>query len=284
MRYTAPRMVLPSRAIPVCKDAGISCCALKINNKHIENKMKKTLIALLALGTAAVASTEMFDAATKTATIALTFDVEALESISDVNFAGDVATKPNFFMFAGSWAGGDAGSLGLANNGSSGNDTSGLWGSWVKGANSGNATDTGLGSIFTASTAWDNISAVSLVYSYSTPDSGATTTNVALSIGYIDGSTTTTYGETKNNVVFNGNSGFASTGVTVNDDYVATYEVSTAFTTLDDAKTKSAALVVPEPTTATLSLLALAGLAARRRRNSVSYSTLGCTSHLKSEV
>ena len=227
--------------------------------------MKKTIIALLALGGIAMGAEQTFDAATKTATIALTFDVAALEAISDVNFGGDATTKPNFFMFTGTWADGDSGSLGLANNGSSTGDTSGMWSSWVKGSSSGQSTDCGLGTVFTSSTDWDTIDAVTLVYSYSTPDSGATTTNVALSIGYTDG-TVATYGETKSNIVFNGSSGFSSTGVTINDTYVVSHEVDTTFTSLDNAKLKSAALAVPEPTTATLSLLALVGLAARRRR------------------
>ena len=231
--------------------------------------MKKTIIALLALGGIAMGAEETFDAATKTATIALTFDVAALEAISDVNFTGYTASKPNFFMFTGTWGDGTSGSLGLANNGSSSSDTTGMYSSWVKDSSSGQSTDCGLGSVFTSSTNWDAIDAVSLVYSYSTPDSGATTTNVALSIGFTDG-TVETYDGTKANIVFGGTSGFASTGITINDTYVTSYEVDTTFTSLDDAKTKSVALLpstsVPEPTTATLSLLALAGLAARRRR------------------
>ena len=227
--------------------------------------MKKTIIALLAASACAMGSTESFDSATKTATIALTFDVSALESISDVNFMGDDATRPNFFMFEGTWAGNASGSLGLANNGSSDADVTGVYSSWVKGASSGKSTDCGLGSVFSAATDWDAINAVSLVYSYSTPESGATTTNVALSIAYTDGSVAT-FGDTKANIVFSGVSGFASTGVTINDSYVVSYTVDTTYTSLENAKLKSAALAVPEPTTATLSLLALAGLAARRRR------------------
>ncbi len=167
-------------------------------------------------------------------------------------------------MFTGTWGSGENGSIGLANNGSSTSDTTGMWSSWVKASESGKATDCGVGSVFTSATNWDAIDVVSLVYSYSTPNSGATTTNVALSIGYTDG-TVAAYGDTKANIVFNGSSGFASTGVIINDTYVASYEVDTTYTTLANAKLKGAALAVPEPTAATLSLLALAGLAARRR-------------------
>ncbi|MBR3902061.1 MAG: PEP-CTERM sorting domain-containing protein [Akkermansia sp.] len=169
-------------------------------------------------------------------------------------------------MFTGSWANNEAGQLGLANNGSSSSDTTGVWSSWVKGNSSSQATDTGLGAIFTSSTNWDNIGAVSLVYSFSTPETGATTVNTAITIAYLDGTAATTTGETKSNIVFSGVSGFAATGIEVNETYVKNYEVSSIYTTLNDAKAMSAALV-PEPTTATLSLLALAGLAARRRRH-----------------
>ena len=226
--------------------------------------MKKTLITLLALGGLACGADSF--TSTKTATIALTFNVDALESISDVNFTGNGSTKPNFFMFTGSWANDVAGQLGLANNGSSGSDTTGVWSSWVKGDSSGQATDTGLGAIFTSSTNWDNIGAVSLVYSFSTPETGATTVNTAITIAYLDGTAASTAGETKSNIVFNGVSGFAATGIEVNETFVKNYEVSSVYTTLNDAKVMSVALI-PEPTTATLSLLALAGLAARRRRS-----------------
>lgn len=147
-------------------------------------------------------------------------------------------------------------------------DESGFWGSYVKASSSGKAVDTGLGRVFTSSTDWDTIKNISLVYSYSTPESRATTTNVAFTIAYLDG-TISTQGATKNNIVFNGVSGFTSTGVTVNDTYVVSFDANTNYTTLDEAKSLSAAMAsasIPEPTTATLSLLALAGLAARRRR------------------
>lgn len=226
--------------------------------------MKKTLLTLLAFGSCAMGATETFDA-TKTSTIALTFDVAALEAISDVSFLGNAATKPNFFMYNGTWGTGETGALGIANNGSSTSDTTGMWSSWVKGGGSGQATDTGLGSIFTSSTEWALIDAITLVYSYNTPAEGATTINLAVSIGYTDG-TITTFGDTKSNIVFSGASGFSATGLTTNDTYVASYEFSSDYTSLEDAKKMSAALAIPEPTTATRSLLALAGLAARRRR------------------
>ena len=232
--------------------------------------MKKyiTIAALLAAGSALANAEETF-AATKDATITLLFNVSALESISDVNFGGDSSTKPNFFMFGGTWASNEEGSLGLANNGSSGSDTSGIWSSWVKGTVSGQATDTGLGSIFTASTDWDTISAIALAYSFSTPDSGATTITVAVSVKDTSGKITE-YGDTKSNIVFSGASGFSATSLSVNDTYVSSFNYLTgeSFSSVDGAKSSATALI-PEPSAfgllAGLGALALVG--ARRRRS-----------------
>lgn len=225
--------------------------------------MKKTLIALIALGGAACGA-DTFES-TKVATVALTLNVDQLATISDVNFDG-ASEAYNFFSFVGTWAGVEGtGKLGLVSNGSSTTDKTGIYGSYVRGTSSGKSVDTGLGSIFTSSTDWSNIVAVSLVYSFTTPDSGATTVNTALTIGYKDETVPVTYGETKSNIVFSGVSGFAATGLEVNDVFVKDYEVSSVYSNLDTVKAMSVDLI-PEPTTATLSLLALAGLAARRRR------------------
>ena len=231
--------------------------------------MKKyiTIAALLAAGSALVNAEESFDA-TKSATITLLFNVSALESISDVNFGDDATKKPDFFMFGGNWGSGEAGSLGLANNGSSTSDTSGFWSSWVKGSGSGKSTDTGLGSIFTASTDWDTISAVALAYSFSTPDSGASTVTVAVSVKDTNGNITE-YGDTKSNIVFSGVSGFSATSLTVDDTYVDSFNYLTgeSFTSVDAAKSVATSLV-PEPSAFGLiaGVGALALVASRRRR------------------
>ena len=143
MRYTAPRMVLPSRAIPVCKDAGISCCALKINNKHIENKMKKTLIALLIAGSCAMGIT--LEDAARTGTGNLTLD-EATSAITAVAVVDVAKLQPlmahNAELAKYTLINFDGGSdIGLQTNYGSHNhdgntdtpnviNTSGLWGCW----------------------------------------------------------------------------------------------------------------------------------------------------------
>ena len=235
--------------------------------------MKKTLIALMAAASCAFGATETFDSAIKSATIAITMNVEAYRAISDVSFDGAGEAHP-FFTFNGTWHDGKVGYIGLINNGSSTSDQTGLFCTWQHGADSTSTNHgIGLGDIFTSATNWDNIGAISLVYSYNTPASGGTTTNIALSISYLDGTDIATFSVTKNDLKFDNNSGFAATTLTVNDTYAVSYTVDSSHLTLDAVKEKSVGMLpatpspsIPEPATATLSLLALAGLAARRRR------------------
>ncbi len=228
--------------------------------------MKKTLITLLAVSTCAMGATETFDTAIKSGTVAITLDIDALRAISDVSFdgAGEVA---RFFAFNGTWHDAKGGYIGLVNNGSSSSDKTGLFCTWGYDTQSKTNHDIGLGGIFTSATVWDNIRDISLVYSYDTPTSGATTTNIALSISYLDGSEIATFSATKSDLMFGGNSGFAATSLNINDTYAASYNFDTTYRSLDDTKALSVSMLsVPEPATATLSLLALACLAARRRR------------------
>ena len=235
-----------------------------INTFH--TLMKKTLIALLAASACAMGATETFDPAVKSGTLAITLNTEALRAISDVSFDGAGEAK-TFFTFNGTWHDGKTGYIGLVNNGSSTSDRTGLYCTWQYDAQSKTNHDISMGSIFTSATNWDNISAITLVYSYNTPDSGATTTNIALSIGYQDGSAVTTFSTTKSDLMFSGTSGFAASSLTIDDALISSYTLTTEFATLDAVKEQSVAMLIPEPATATLSLLALCGLAARRRRH-----------------
>lgn len=229
--------------------------------------MRKTLIFMLAAASCAMGATETLDPALKSSTLAITINTEALRAISDVNFdgAGEVHT---FFTYSGTWHDGKEGYIGLVSNGSSTSDKTGLFCTWKYGTQTSTNHGIGLGDIFTSATNWDNISAITLVYSYNTPASGATATNIALSISYLDGSDVSTYSATKSDLMFSGTSGFAASTLNVNDTYAVSYEFDTSYKSLDDVKALSVAMLptIPEPTTATLSLLALAGLAARRRR------------------
>lgn len=88
-------------------------------------------------------------------------------------------------------------------------------------------------------------------------------TAVVLSVLYNDGTIKSIYG-------YNGSYKYSNDGVaylTYNSDVLATPTVITGTDwTRESLITTNEALLIPEPTTATLSLLALAGLAARRRR------------------
>lgn len=232
--------------------------------------MKKyiTVAALLAAGTAfANATTESFDPVIKSATVVLTLNVEALGAISDVSFdgAGEVYS---LLKFNGTWHDGNTGWIGLVNNGSSTTDTTGLYATWGYGEQSKTNHDIGLGGIFTSDTNWSNISDIALVYSFNTPASGATTTNIALAIGYLDGTEAAVFSASKSDLMFNSNSGFAANSLEINDTYASSYTLTTNnFISLDDAKAAALA-AVPEPSAFGLlaGLGALALVASRRRR------------------
>ena len=216
-------------------------------------------------------ATETFDPAVKSNTLSITLNTEALKAISDVSFDG-AGEVHSFFTYNGTWHDGKTGFIGLVNNGSSTSDKTGLFCTWQYGEQKSTAHGIGLAEIFTSATDWNNIGAITLVYSYNTPDSGATTTNIALSICYLDGTAVSTFSATKSDLMFSGTSGFAASSLTINDNYATSYTLSNDFLSLDEVKAKSVSMLpvadntVPEPTTATLSLLALAGLAVRRRR------------------
>ena len=89
-------------------------------------------------------------------------------------------------------------------------------------------------------------------------------TAVTLSVLYNDGTIKTIYGL---NTTYKWSSNYIA-NITYADSLLGTPQVTTSATpwTRDSLIAANEAVLVPEPTTATLSLLALAGLAARRRR------------------
>ncbi len=228
------------------------------------------ITSLLAAGTmfASADVTKTFDT-TRCASVVILFDVEKLRSISDTEFAGG-SEAVDFLKFTGTWWD-SSGSLGLANNGSSTADTTGLWGSWVKGSSSGKGTDIGLGSVFTSATTWNTISAISAACSFSTPesDAAATVMNVALAIKYSDGTQTSVFSASSSKFNFSGKSGFSATGFELNDAYTSLYsfDATSAFASAD-AAAAAATAAIPEPSAFGLlaGVGALAFVAARRRR------------------
>ena len=236
--------------------------------------MKKTLVALFALGSAAMGVTLEDAVATGTGTLTLDSATGAITAVAVVDVAQLQAlmakdaelTKCTIINF-------DAGSdIGIQTNYSSydhdGNsetpgviNTSGLYGCWNSSGAYGVGLDTGTG--FELTSFWANgaIAAITLTYEYSKGTSGTFTLldaegNVLQSVGGYY------------------NTGLRGTGLSystiVFDDIVTDGYVFKQVVTADEAKAlgkaAATAALVPEPTTATLSLLALAGLAARRRR------------------
>ena len=85
-----------------------------------------------------------------------------------------------------------------------------------------------------------------------------------MTLNFSDGSTSEIYGTNKD-LKWSGGIGTIES-ININGNYVEDTYLFRGTVDKDNAFALNAAALVPEPTTATLSLLALAGLAARRRR------------------
>lgn len=239
--------------------------------------MKKTLVTLLAAASCSVAfgatplsleevtTAQLAENPTSAATVALTLNIDALKEIAGAGFGG-ISEANVIFAFSGAWGNGTTGELGVCNNGSSAQHITSIYCYALLDATSSKNVSTGLGALFDSNTDWNSFDAISLVCSMvnSTEEQVALTT--ALSIRYTDGSIVT-YGGQSADIRWNSGAvhGFTAGGVTFSDELVLSSTTYTGALSLDEAKAFSADLV-PEPTTATLSLLALAGLAVRRRR------------------
>lgn len=258
--------------------------------------MKKTLITLLALGCCAMGttfpevlcdvqdtrvenstSTTLSGYESNAITVAVTLNVSNLRQISDTEFAGS-SEAVRFWELGGTWDTGATGKIAAANNGSSGSDyTSVYMGATIdaygdKGAMSGNTGALNFpndNKIFTASTNWDTIKAITLVFSY---DGSSETANSELnaSVCILNSDGTTSVLSSSNRPVISSSyteKDFYATNISVSATYVDSYTVYGGSMTLAQVEAVSKARVIPEPATATLSLLALCGLAARRRRH-----------------
>ena len=230
--------------------------------------MKKTIIALLALGTCAMGVTledadrlgyggSTFTTTDGNFTVALTLDVTELRSIleqgQNVSWGTDIVcydvngTKTGVTVNGGSASGKI--------------NTSGLYARW--GTNTNWNSTCWTGSTDLASIAWDTVADAGLVYSFD----GNSGTTVAFTLLDAEGTaivdTYATAGGLKSNQA-------GASSISFDDSVIGVYYFNGGVSEADaKSLAKSAAVMtgtVPEPTTATLSLLALAGLAARRRR------------------
>lgn len=239
--------------------------------------MKKTLIALMATSSMAMAAVSLDDADITMAgntgydtqgnnfTVALTLDVTELKTLLEKGQTPAWGTDIIKYVCNGTATGV------TVNGGSSSNkiNTSGLFARWgdttnwnsVQWQGSTNLSDLNGDA---AGTGWDNVASAGLVYSF-----GATSgTAVSFTLIDNDGNTLVNSYVLANTL----KSSSAGKAALTFDDSVLTSYYFNEYMGGNEANMQALSATVattapiPEPTTATLSLLALAGLAARRRR------------------
>ena len=248
--------------------------------------MKKTIIALLALGSMAMADVVLTDAVmtlgsaeTKnfettdvlyhdsTVTMSMELDIAALKSALETS---GVQKKNyllgNFSVALNSTANGDAGALVIYTSSSASNKTSSIWASGNKSTGSANVGGATYLSTLLESDAWANATGAALTLSVKVADNAdEALTGIYLTLADKDGNLTE-YSNTTNAIRWSSfNPTYGVTGVQTGELTKKAYIFNTDVTATN-AKALNAA-ILPEPATATLSLLALAGLAARRRRH-----------------
>lgn len=233
--------------------------------------MKKTLLTLSLLAVSSLAAkaagwsdsyvysengTAITLGSTTTAfTAVAVVDVDAMKSVM---LAGASNTK---YTLIDAWQaraeGADGNEIGLQTNFSSNNNkitSSGLYGTW----NQGNAYSFGMNNGFQTEAFWTNVDQASVVLTY-----GDSTGTTAIFTAVKNDGSVTSLGGTWNSELKS--SGMQIDKFTFDSSIVKQSFVFSSISTVDQAKTLGYT-VIPEPATATLSLLALAGLAARRRR------------------
>ena len=239
--------------------------------------MKKTLITLLAAASCAMGVTledadfvmggnTGYDTLGNNFTVALTLDVTELQTLLEKGQTPAWGTDIVSYVCNGTQTGV------TVNGGSNGGsiNTSGLYARWGTTTNWNSVTWQGADNLSdlngdAAGTGWDNIASAGLVYSF-----GATSgTSVAFTLIDTNGNAIidsyVTAGGLKS-------SSAVADALSFGDAVSSSYYFNTYMggSEADMKALSNAAAVaapIPEPATATLSLLALAGLAARRRRH-----------------
>ena len=239
--------------------------------------MKKTLIALMATSGMAMAAVSLDDAAFSQAgntgydtqsgdfTLALTLNVAELRTLLEKGQAPAWGTDIVKYICNGT-------ATGVTVNGGSSSgkiNTSGLFARWGETTNWNGVQWQGSTNLSDLNgdaegTGWDAVASAGLVYSFGK----ASGTSVAFTLIGNDGSALVDSYVTASGL----KSGSAGAAALTFDDSVLSSYYFDGYKGGNEADMKALANLaattapVPEPTTATLSLLALAGLAARRRR------------------
>ena len=248
--------------------------------------MKKTLLVITALAGisegadytalytgADVQTTTAFGFSSENASVAITLDVDALKECLNSTWVNGTATVTSIVKMTGTWNGDGNidGYVGIDINGSSTSKYGtfyGEGGSPSKNIHARAIKFDGLSEQvkFNSSTNWDNFESITLVLTYDNNSILSAYYTAALA----DGSSSVLSGSTSS-ILFTidtvGRTDLMMDSVTVNTDLVKAVAIYNSALSADEAKAVGVnMLTIPEPTTATLSLLALAGLAARRRR------------------
>lgn len=227
--------------------------------------MKKTLITLMALASCAMGAsysdfteftvagtvdTTGFDYSSNAVTVAVTLNVDVIKEY----FGEQVGTSHMLVSVTGNNAIG----VGTLVKNDTNEYFSGAWNQTIDYTPTGIDTDMGRADL------WANADSASLVFSADR----TTGARVVFTMNYTDGTvfqTSGTAGSVKSG-------SWSASGLILDTAAVTSVAMYNAYITIDEAKAvglnmlPESAPVVPEPATATLSLLALAGLAARRRR------------------
>lgn len=237
--------------------------------------MKKTIIALLALvgivhadvdltspvvektATTGISNILLSDYSGTTITIAITLDTSYLETFMRGQSTGG-ADKKQLISLWGDNMGSPVG-LGMNNNSSNNNITTGgiyLGGNTANGTAGAGTTSMGDLSSQLTDVAWNNADWAVLTWTFdkSGNQNAYMTYEIEGSVSTISGSCDAARNNTN------------ITGIYFKNDYVTNVMAYEGIASSTQVESIARAIVVPEPTTATLSLLALAGLAARRRR------------------